>query len=1002
VLFADVVRSMDIAAAEGPERLREIMAELLDRSVAVVKRYGGTLSQFTGDGIMAVFGAPITLEDHAFRACMAALDIQKEVGTTLKLRIGLNSGQVIAGEIGSSTVSYTTIGHQVGMAQRMESIAPPGGVMLSASTARLVEDTVDLGEPELARVKGSDEPVPVRQLLSADGRKPSRRGESKLVGRAWELSTVTGILDETTTGGGGCVVNIVGSPGIGKSRLVREATAIAAGRGLPVFTTYCESHATEVPFHVIARFLRAALGIDDELDGDAARLLAHGQFSDADPDDLVLLDDLLGIRDAAVPLPDVAADARRRRLTALINAASLARDQPGVYVVEDAHWIDEASESLLAGFLAVIARIPVLMFITYRPEYHGALSRVPDSQTVALRPLNDAHSATLTTELLGADPSVAELTSQVSGRAAGNPFFLEEMVRDLAERGVLHGDFGAYRLRGGIAEATVPPTLQATIGARIDRLNSAAKQTLNAAAVIGSRFDTDLLSGLTPAVDVESLIEAQLVEQVRFTPRADYGFRHPLIRTVAYESQLKSDRAQLHRRLAETIQSRGTADENAALIAEHLEAAGDLSAAFDFHMRAGSWLTNRDIDAAQTSWQRARQVADRLPDDDPDRTQMRIGPRTLLAGTAWRVGGMSSDPGFNELSELCTATGDQQSLAIGMTGLVIAKNMNAHYREAADLGTELVRLLDAIGDPILTVALSFAAMVAKNETAEMAEVLRLTQRVIDLADGDLTKGNLLVGSPLASATAARAYARWCLGVPGWREDVQQAIAWSRGMDATTLSGSVWYTYLFAIPYGVLVSDDVVLRDSAEALAIAEQSGDDLALDLAQTARGVILLHTDGADHQAGLDLLEKTRQRAISERFALPPLAIANIHFAREQWRSGDLDRAIELSSSILDDQFRSGSAIWSAFTTGVLVDALLQRGRGPDLATARAAVDRLSSVPTTPGFVLNEIMLLRMRALLARAHGDDASYEDWRNRYRKMANELGFEGHIAMAESMP
>jgi adenylate cyclase len=458
----------------------------------------------------------------------------------------------------------------------------------------------------------------------------------------------------------------------------------------------------------------------------------------------------------------------------------------------------------------------------------------------------------------------------------------------------------------------------------------------------------------------------------------------------------------LHRRLAETIQSRGTADENAALIAEHLEAAGDLRAAFDFHMRAGSWLTNRDIDAAQTSWQRARQVADRLPDDDPDRAQMRIGPRTLLSGTAWRVGGMSSDPGFNELSELCTASGDQRSLAIGMTGLVIAKNMNAHYREAADLGTELVRLLDDIGDPILTVALSFAAIVAKNETAEMAEMLRLTQRVIDLADGNLTKGNLLVGSPLASATAARANARWCLGITGWRDDIRQAIALSRGMDATTLSGTVWYTYLFAIPYGVLISDDVVLRDSADALAAAEQSGDDLALDLAQAARGVILVHHGGAHHQTGLDLLEKTRQRAISERFALPPLAIVNIHVAREKLRSGDIDGAIELSSSILDDQFRSGSAIWSAFTTSVLVDGLLQRGSGPDLASARGAIERLSSMPTDAGFVLNEITSLRMRALLARAEGDDAGYAEWRNRYGKMANELGFEGHIAMAEAMP
>ena len=203
VLFADVVRSMDIAAAEGSERLREIMAELLDRSTAVVKRYGGTLSQFTGDGIMAVFGAPVTLEDHAFRACMAALGIQKEVETTLKLRIGLNSSQVIAGEIGSSTGGYTTIGEQVGMAQRMESVASPGDVMLSESTARLVENTVVLGEPEQVHIKNVDTPVRARRLLALGEHQPSHRSESKLVGRTWELNTVTGILEAIN--GAGCV-----------------------------------------------------------------------------------------------------------------------------------------------------------------------------------------------------------------------------------------------------------------------------------------------------------------------------------------------------------------------------------------------------------------------------------------------------------------------------------------------------------------------------------------------------------------------------------------------------------------------------------------------------------------------------------------------------------------------------------------------------------------------------------------------------------------------------
>jgi class 3 adenylate cyclase len=211
VLFADVVHSMDIAAAVGAERLREIMAELLDRSTAVVKRYGGTLSQFTGDGIMAVFGAPITLEDHAVRACLAALGLQEQAkrlgvevqdrdGIDLQLRVGLNSGQVIAGEIGSASLGYTAIGEQVGMAQRMESVAPPGGVMLSASTARLVDGAAALGRLEMVRIKGAEEPVAAHRLLGMqEQHRTVGRAESNFVGRRWEMSAVDGLLERAVS-----------------------------------------------------------------------------------------------------------------------------------------------------------------------------------------------------------------------------------------------------------------------------------------------------------------------------------------------------------------------------------------------------------------------------------------------------------------------------------------------------------------------------------------------------------------------------------------------------------------------------------------------------------------------------------------------------------------------------------------------------------------------------------------------------------------------------------
>ena len=230
VLFADVVHSMDIAAAVGAERLREIMADLADRCAAVVQQYGGTVDKFTSDAIMAVFGAPVALEDHAVRACMAALEIQAETarlavevkernGIELQLRVGLNSGQVIAGEIGSGSFGYTAVGEQVGMAQRMESVAPSGGVMLSASTARLVDGAAAVGEPEFVQIKGADTPVVARRLLGMAERHHSvGRAEANLVGRRWEMSAVGGLLDRAVDGHG-AVVGVVGPPGIGKSRI---------------------------------------------------------------------------------------------------------------------------------------------------------------------------------------------------------------------------------------------------------------------------------------------------------------------------------------------------------------------------------------------------------------------------------------------------------------------------------------------------------------------------------------------------------------------------------------------------------------------------------------------------------------------------------------------------------------------------------------------------------------------------------------------------------------
>ena len=1015
VLFADVVRSMDIAAAVGAERLREVMTDLVNCASSVVRRYGGTVDKFTGDGIMAVFGAPLALEDHAVRACLAALKIQDELpqlaaqvrdrdGVELAVRIGLNSGQVIAGEVGSASLGYTTIGEQVGMAQRMESVATPGGVMLSASTARLVDGVAALSEPEAVRIRGADEPVAARRLLGmTDQHRGVGRAESNLVGRRWEMSAVQGLLDRAIDGHG-TVVGVVGPPGIGKSRLGRELSAMASARGVEVFTTFCESHTSQIPFHAIARLLRVAFGVAG-LDTRVARDGMRDRIADADPEDLLLLDDLLGITDPAVELPKIDPDARRRRLAALVKATSLARKTPAVYVVEDAHWIDEVSESMLAEFLTVIPQTRSLVLVTYRPEYEGALARVHGAQAVALVPLSDSETAALVADMLGPDPSVGGLGDTIVERAAGNPFFAEEIVRDLAERGVLRGQPGAYVSTTPGGEVNVPATLQATISARIDRLDPNAKRTLSAAAVIGSRFNLELLTVLGVEPVVADLVAAEFVDQVRFTGQPEYAFHHPLIRTVAYEAQLKSDRAEMHRRLAAAIQQRNpdSTDENAALVAEHLEVAGDSRAAYAWHMRSAAWSAHRDITAARVGWERARQIADALPDNDPDRLSMRIAPRTLLCGTASRVHVDISGARFEELRQLCAEAGDKASLAIGMTGLVREHLVHGRVHEASRLADEIAMLVESIGDPSLTVGLSIPPIFMKVLVGEVTDALRWSQTAIDLADGDPTKGNFVFGSPLAMVLALRGVIRSALGIPGWHDDFDRAVAMARRTDPLSHAMVIGYTYQGGIPNGVLLADDAALRDSEEALQIAERSGDDLALGIARVVMGGVLVHRDNpAECKRGLELLGQVRDMCLHRRLYVFMLPHVDVLTARQQARRGDRDAAVSLLREAVDDLFLTGQFALCIGATGVLVETLLDRGTEGDVAEAEAAIARLAAAQVDQGLVILDVWLLRLRALLARAHNDQNSYSDDRDRYRALATSLGYEGHMKWAEAMP
>jgi adenylate cyclase len=445
-----------------------------------------------------------------------------------------------------------------------------------------------------------------------------------------------------------------------------------------------------------------------------------------------------------------------------------------------------------------------------------------------------------------------------------------------------------------------------------------------------------------------------------------------------------------------------SADQNAALIAEHFEAAGDLQAAFDWHMRSASWVNYRDNNAAARCWQRAQQVADRLPEDHPHRLAMRIQPRTLLCATGFRVSGSGFASGFDELRDLCLAADDKRSLAVAMSGPMMETYFSARRREASDLAAEQVQLLESIGDPTLTLALITAATSVKHETAEMHDVLHWSQNAIDLAGGDATKGGeFATSSPLALALSFRSLARWCLGIPGWRDDIQQAVEMARTAESVTRSGVLYYTHTMAILHGVLRPTETIIREMTEILPMAEQTGEDVAFGLAKSNVAFVLLYRGSDSRAYALELLAQVRDIAMRDRYSRTAIPMIDTLVAQDRALQGELDGAIEVARAVVEEEINGGGLIFVPMATNVLVEALLQRGTDRDIQGARAAIDRMAAVEIEPGMVLFDIWTMKLRAQLAHARGDGAIYRDFRDSYRRMARDLAFEGHMAWAEAM-
>ena len=1008
VLFADVVGSMKLAAALDAERLQEIMHELFNRASGVVQRYQGTV-EFTGDGLMALFGAPVALEDHALRACISALEIQAVAnelaaeilnrdGIALQIRVGLNSGEVIAGEIGSGPGRYTAVGHPVGMAQRMEAAAPAGGVLCSLSTARLVEDATRLGSVNDVAIKGADQPVPARRLLAVESdRMVVGRNEGLMLGRDAELRRLREVFDASR----GCLVGIVGAPGLGKSRLINEFTAITTSQHADVVLARCESHTEALAFRALSRLLRAMFKVDGLSDADAREHTA-AQCGDTvlapQSADAQILFDAMGIADTESPALQVSIDGRRRRLVEVMSRTIQARSTRTVFVLEDAHWIDPPSDDILADFAATLHRTTSMFVMTYRPEFHGALHR-QSGLSLTLQPLSRTLAARMVGQLLGNDRSMARLAERIAAAASGNPFFIEEIVRDLAGRGALSGSRGRYRLIGDVDDIAVPATVQAVLAARIDRLPAETKSILNASAVIGTHFDVDTLHALLPEAAFAALAElvsAELIDQLEFVPRQRFCFRHPLVRAVAYESQLSTTRAQAHRKLAAAIEARdaGAADENAALIATHLEAAGELPESYAWHMRAAAWLRPRDLLAARAQWKTARSIADVLSDDHDDVIAMRIAPRTMLMSTMLYVGtDVDAVDRYGEFCDLIARTNDVRSLAIAMAGRVMSLNANdVRVREAAALASELEELVSGIDCDAATRAIVLNSIAFVRFTdCEFDAALEVIDAILALPDG-------VPEVETAPARALRGVIEICLGdsASGSRH-LREATEQARALPPVN-NAHIAHLWGAIAALGMCPTDDLV-DDLRKALRRAESFGDLSGIVAVQWAYGTVLLRADRSSRIEAMEALECAQTTIQRHRVMAITLAAMGADLAMDAARRGQRDESIDDLRASFSLHIGGGSRFFAGFPGEALVTLLIDRGSVDDLAEAHQIVDQWDA--QRPGIPALDLWWLKSRALLADAEGNSGAYAKLANQYLALCERLDARGRLAEARRM-
>jgi class 3 adenylate cyclase/tetratricopeptide (TPR) repeat protein len=582
VLFADLKGSMELLADRDPEDARKILDPVLERMMEAVHRYEGTVNQVMGDGIMALFGAPLAHEDHAVRACYAALRLQESVkrfaeevrrthGVTVQIRVGLNSGEVVVRAIGSDLhMDYTAVGQTTHLAARMEQLASPGSILMTPATLGLAEGYVEVKSLGPVPVKGLTEPVDVYELSGA-GPVRSRlhaaaaRGLTKFVGRTQELEQLRQALGRAS-GGQGQVVGLVGEPGVGKSRLVWEVTHSHRVHGWLVLQAGSVSYGKATSYLPVIDLLKGYFAIEDRDGPRAIREKVTGKLLTLDRAQEGSLPALLSLLDVPPDDPQwQTLDPPQRRQRTLDACKRLllreSQVQPLLLVFEDLHWIDSETQALLDTLLESLPTARLLLLVNYRPEYQHTWGSKTYYTQLRIDPLPPESADALLEALLGTDAGLGPLKHLLIKRTEGNPFFLEESVRTLIETKALVGERGAYRLAAALPTIQVPATVQAVLAARIDRLPPDEKTLLQTAAVIGKDLPVLLLQAIVGQPEealrrgLSNLQAAEFLYETSLFPDLEYTFRHALTHEVAYGSVLQDRRRALHARIAEALEA---------------------------------------------------------------------------------------------------------------------------------------------------------------------------------------------------------------------------------------------------------------------------------------------------------------------------------------------------------------------------------------------------------------------------------------------------------------